>query len=132
MSNLRIAPGICRFLHSSPHFNIQPSYINQKKNNEAVTSVETNLLENTLVEPKSAGITSQNKDLRDIELTLTLPEEPTTCCMSGCANCVWIEYADQVSKMFKSGEKAREVVLSKVSDPNMKAFLLMELKSIEN
>lgn len=61
-----------------------------------------------------------------------LPEEPTTCCMSGCNNCVWIEYAEQLSKIFNDGgHKSKDIILSKISDPNMKAFLIMELKNIE-
>uniref|UniRef100_A0A1B6MMX1 Oxidoreductase-like domain-containing protein n=1 Tax=Graphocephala atropunctata TaxID=36148 RepID=A0A1B6MMX1_9HEMI len=65
--------------------------------------------------------------------TATIPEEPTTCCMSGCANCVWIDYANQLCKIFNDdGEKSKEIILSKVTDPNMKAFLLMELKALEN
>ncbi|XP_046407894.1 UPF0651 protein YPL107W, mitochondrial [Ischnura elegans] len=60
-----------------------------------------------------------------------VPEEPTTCCMSGCANCVWIEYAEELSKRFKDGgEKARESIM-KISDPNMRAFLLTELKTLD-
>lgn len=62
---------------------------------------------------------------------MSLPEEPTTCCMSGCANCVWIKYAEEMSKIYADGgEKAREIILSKVTDPNTKAFLMMELKSL--
>jgi len=60
-----------------------------------------------------------------------LPEEPTTCCMSGCANCVWIQYAEELSKFYADrGEKAREIILSKVTDPNTRALLMMELKNL--
>lgn len=51
--------------------------------------------------------------------------------MSGCANCVWIEYAETLSKLFEgNGEKARQIILSKITDPNLKMFLSMELKNI--
>ncbi|XP_068084503.1 oxidoreductase-like domain-containing protein 1 [Anabrus simplex] len=61
-----------------------------------------------------------------------LPEEPTTCCMSGCSNCVWIKYAEEISKHFvDGGEQARKIILERVQDPNMRAFLLLELKSLE-
>ncbi|RZF33226.1 hypothetical protein LSTR_LSTR014031 [Laodelphax striatellus] len=57
------------------------------------------------------------------------PDPPTNCCMSGCANCVYLEYAEQLTKIFKdSGEKSREIILSKISDPNMQAFLRTELQ----
>ncbi|PSN36847.1 Oxidoreductase-like domain-containing protein 1 [Blattella germanica] len=63
----------------------------------------------------------------------SLPEEPTTCCMSGCANCVWIEYAEELSKIYEDGgEKAKEIILSKVTDPNTRAFLMMELKNLSD
>lgn len=60
-----------------------------------------------------------------------LPKEPTTCCMSGCANCVWIEYAEKVKHILvdNDSEQIRKMVLDKIQDPNMKAFLSMELKS---
>jgi hypothetical protein len=64
-------------------------------------------------------------------LQVSLPEEPTTCCMSGCTNCVWIQYAEEVSKLCADGgEKARDIILSKVTDPNTRAFLMMELKNL--
>ena len=61
-----------------------------------------------------------------------LPEPPTNCCFSGCANCVWIKYAEDLSLLFNDAEdKIKNIILNKIEDPNMKAFLLMELKSIK-
>lgn len=87
--------------------------------------------------PLSVRTTSSSGDSADMSARADtdqtdLPEEPTTCCMSGCANCVWIEYADQMSKRFDDGgQKSRDIILSKISDPNMKAFLEMELRQLE-
>lgn len=62
---------------------------------------------------------------------LEIPEEPTTCCMSGCVNCVWIEYAENVKNVLAGSDskKIAQMILDKIQDPNMKAFLSMELKS---
>jgi len=58
------------------------------------------------------------------------PEIPTNCCMSGCANCVWIQYAEELAKFYEDGgEKARKAI-EEIDDPMMKAFLQMELKSV--
>ena len=55
--------------------------------------------------------------------------EPTTCCMSGCANCVWIEYAENLSRLLKNSDQSvQKIVMEKVQDPNMRSFLMMELK----
>lgn len=55
--------------------------------------------------------------------------EPKTCCMSGCANCVWIQYAEKLSSvMNKSSEEVQKIILEKVQDPNMRSFLSMELR----
>ncbi|XP_076235513.1 uncharacterized protein LOC143179944 [Calliopsis andreniformis] len=55
--------------------------------------------------------------------------EPTNCCMSGCANCVWIQYAEKLSAALeKSDVDMQKVILEKVQDPNMRAFLSMELR----
>lgn len=56
-----------------------------------------------------------------------LPEAPTTCCMSGCPNCVWLDYAEKLSEYFKDGGKrAMEELNEKVSDENIKAFIMHE------
>lgn len=76
---------------------------------------------------------SEDKDkVKNSDETDELPEEPTTCCMSGCANCVWIEYAEKLNELFQGqSDKAKRIILEKVQDPNMKAFLQMELDALE-
>lgn len=70
-----------------------------------------------------------NKDVSEV----VIPEAPTNCCMSGCANCVWIQYAEELASLFKDGgQTSRQIILQKVDDPNMKAFLLTELRALEN
>ncbi|EFN84909.1 Uncharacterized protein C17orf90 [Harpegnathos saltator] len=56
--------------------------------------------------------------------------EPTNCCMSGCANCVWIQYAERLSSKIDntSDVNLQAAILERVQDPNMKAFLKMELR----
>merc|ERR1711941_141718 len=63
------------------------------------------------------------------------PSLPTTCCMSGCANCVWLEYADEVvdfySRRGESGLKVDQIlkeVEENVDDEMVKAFIKMEIK----
>ena len=56
------------------------------------------------------------------------PDLPITCCMSGCANCVWLSYADELMEYYSDGgDKALEAI-DKIEDPMLKAFLKMELK----
>lgn len=52
--------------------------------------------------------------------------------MSGCANCVWIQYAESIAKLMDGNtERVRDLVLQKIEDPNLKMFLSIELKSIQ-
>lgn len=58
------------------------------------------------------------------------PEAPVTCCMSGCANCVYLKYAAELlDYCADGGEKALEAVKRDVNDDNMKAFLLLEVRN---
>lgn len=60
-----------------------------------------------------------------------LPEEPQNCCMSGCANCVWIDYAEKLAEIFQDdGEMAKQKIMEHVKDPNLRAFIMMELDDL--
>lgn len=53
--------------------------------------------------------------------------------MSGCANCVWIQYANDLQDKLHHGTKlAREVIEKEVEDANMRAYLEMELRILES
>merc|ERR1712126_49090 len=63
------------------------------------------------------------------------PELPTTCCMSGCANCVWLDFAEETIKHYEGLGMKMELdellntVETNVEDPMIKSFIKMELKS---
>lgn len=93
-----------RFSSLNFKFNLRSCSTKQEKDNE--------------IKSKSPSI-----DDKDI------PEAPSTCCMSACPNCVWIEYANQLNDIFRDGgETSLKIIEEKVTDPNMKAFLITELK----
>ncbi|EDV43574.1 uncharacterized protein Dana_GF16461 [Drosophila ananassae] len=82
----------------------------------------------TVPEASSNDTKSKKKNIKDIEI----PPEPTNCCMSGCANCVWLDYAQTLAKLLgDNDEEAREIVLSKITDPNLKMFLSLELRNLK-
>lgn len=52
--------------------------------------------------------------------------------MSGCANCVWIQYAEEVTSQLRGGSDAvREIIMKEVQDTNMRSFLEMELRMLK-
>lgn len=94
------------------------------RNVNAVLYKETFLLRRKCCEKVNDGSTErENKKATDY------PEEPTTCCMSGCPNCVWLEYAEKLSAYYQDGgERAIKEINEKVQDSNVRAFLLHELR----
>ena len=65
----------------------------------------------------------------DLQNEIQIPEPPTNCCMSGCANCVWITYAQELAQLYKDSGKAAERVMNAIDDPSLKVFLNLELKN---
>ena len=59
---------------------------------------------------------------------IQIPEPPTNCCMSGCANCVWITYAQELAQLYKDSGRAADSVMNAIDDPSLKMFLNLELK----
>ena len=56
-----------------------------------------------------------------------LPPPPLElCCMSGCQNCVMIQNAEELIKMYGDDSAAR-AALEEIPDEGLKAFLKMEL-----
>lgn len=65
-----------------------------------------------------------------------MPDPPSNmCCMSGCANCVWLDYTDDMIKTYENKGQTLDlnIVLKEiddnVNDPMIKSFIKMELKS---
>lgn len=84
---------------------------------------------------QSTGMNESNeriKDQKKADDSFSIDEitEPTNCCMSGCTNCVWIQYAEKLTNSLKvSNLDVQKEIMDKIQDPNMKAFLSMELRS---
>jgi Oxidoreductase-like protein, N-terminal len=52
--------------------------------------------------------------------------------MSGCQNCVWIQYATELTELYKDGgDQARKIILERIKDPSLQMFLKLELKNLE-
>uniref|UniRef100_A0AC34Q6N1 Oxidoreductase-like domain-containing protein n=1 Tax=Panagrolaimus sp. JU765 TaxID=591449 RepID=A0AC34Q6N1_9BILA len=75
--------------------------------------------------------------------TFPQPPDPLSCCGSGCANCVWIQYADEISayfdqpkvqpsnahKILNKYKAVKEEMEKNVEDENLRSYLLMEIKA---
>ena len=77
---------------------------------------------------------SSNSDTKSNSLTSQPPPPPPSglCCMSGCANCVWIQHAEKLINYYKkTGEptkKVLEIIDLEIDDENLKAYLKFEIR----
>lgn len=56
------------------------------------------------------------------------PELGGECCMSGCANCVWVKYAEDTLAYYEDGGEKAMVEIEKIEDSNLKAFIKLQIK----
>lgn len=57
------------------------------------------------------------------------PPPPELCCMSGCANCVWLEYIKELKQFSSTAGESNKLIneaLMQIEDPNLRAFIKME------
>ncbi|CAH2106756.1 unnamed protein product [Euphydryas editha] len=71
----------------------------------------------------------KEKEIERIKKNASIDEPPSACCRSGCANCVFIVWAEALaSKLENSGPEIIDKIMKTVDDPSMRAFLEMELR----
>lgn len=85
--------------------------------------------EGSHLEEKSAEPWMPTQDDRKVSGKRPIPPDPETCCESGCVNCVWIKYANEVNSYYPPEERTEKLlaILDSVEDYNVKMFLKMEL-----
>ena len=108
-----------------PPFSCQHHHRYRRLTSDACdSSPSTNYAGHKFNSPISRSASTRDNDDDDV----VLPPPPTDCCMSGCARCVWLLYADELASIYRDGGKAAEKVLDAIDDPSLKIFLSLELR----
>ena len=71
------------------------------------------------------------KSVSDVDTEKKPPVTPPPpplglCCMSGCQNCVMIQHAEELLRLYNDDRAARAAI-EEIPDENLKAFLRIEL-----
>ncbi|NXI11903.1 OXLD1 protein, partial [Irena cyanogastra] len=73
--------------------------------------------------------TTPNGNRGDCPAAPPLPPPPTHCCGTGCPNCVWVAYVEELLERHRDGgAQALAAVEQHVEDENIKMILRMEIK----
>ncbi|NXS23299.1 OXLD1 protein, partial [Mystacornis crossleyi] len=76
-----------------------------------------------------SGTDTPNGDRRDPPAAPPVPPPPTHCCGTGCPNCVWVGYVEELLERHRdSGAQALAAVEQHVEDENIKMILRMEIR----
>ncbi|XP_054159803.1 oxidoreductase-like domain-containing protein 1 [Oppia nitens] len=61
------------------------------------------------------------------------PKPPENCCQSGCDNCVWVKYVEELQQYY--GDISQEAIKQLdqyITDPSLKVFIKQQIKLNED